>query len=44
MVIPHFITDILTQTLKKFHYGIVPHYNDWNRVKDWYKGRTDIAD
>jgi hypothetical protein len=27
---------------KKYRYGIIPHYDDWSVVKDWYLDRNDI--
>lgn len=27
---------------KKYKYGFVPHYNDYEIVKDWYKGNKDV--
>jgi len=27
---------------KKYLYGIVPHYNDYKLVKDWYQGQKNI--
>lgn len=28
---------------KKYRYGIVPHYDDWKQIKDWYKDQEDIV-
>ena len=28
---------------KKYRYGIVPHYNDWKVVQDWYQDRSDVV-
>ncbi|WPR71603.1 polysaccharide pyruvyl transferase family protein [Flavobacterium sp. NG2] len=27
---------------KKYRYGIVPHYSDWERVKDWFVNNKDV--
>lgn len=31
------------KTKKKYRYGIVPHYNDWKKVKDWYKNDDTVC-
>jgi len=28
---------------KKYAYGIVPHYNDWNKVNSWFDDRQDVV-
>lgn len=27
---------------KKYRFGIVPHYNDWKRVKDWFSENEEV--
>jgi pyruvyltransferase len=40
LLLPRYFNPVVA---KKYRYGIVAHYNDWNTVKDCYKDRTDIV-
>lgn len=39
LLLPRYYNPIVE---KKYNYGIVPHYNDWNKVKNWFNDRDDI--
>jgi pyruvyltransferase len=40
LLLPRYFNPVVE---KKYRYGVVPHYNDWNTVKSWYEDRTDIV-
>lgn len=39
LLLPRYFNPIVE---KKYRYGIVPHYEDWKLVKDWYKESQDV--
>ena len=39
LLMPRYYHPLIT---KKFHYGIIPHYNDYKLVKDWFKDSKDV--
>ncbi|MGA9637587.1 polysaccharide pyruvyl transferase family protein [Flavobacterium sp.] len=39
LLLPRYFNPIVE---KKYKYGIVPHYNDWEKVKDWFVADAEV--